>query len=240
MADKLRNNMDAAEYKHVVLGLIFLKYISDAFEERRAALEADKKSGADPEDPDEYRAENIFWVPKEARWPFLQGKAKQPTIGKHVDDAMVAAIVRIGRAMGIKTVAEHVESRAAADRLAALGVDYAQGYYYAAPAIVHQGGVGTIAQAMRAGRPMLVVPFAHDQYDHAARLTRRGIGLTLERGRYTEARATARLRRLLEDPSFAARAAEIGARVRAEHGALRAAEAIEQVLAHDLPQDPFK
>jgi type I restriction enzyme M protein len=90
MADKLRNNMDAAEYKHVVLGLIFLKYISDAFEEKHAALEADKKSGADPEDPDEYRAENIFWVPKEARWSFLQGKATQPTIGKLVDDAMVA------------------------------------------------------------------------------------------------------------------------------------------------------
>jgi type I restriction enzyme M protein len=90
MADKLRNNMDAAEYKHVVLGLIFLKYISDAFEERHAALVADKKSGADPEDPDEYRAENIFWVPKEARWSFLQGRATQPTIGKHLDDAMVA------------------------------------------------------------------------------------------------------------------------------------------------------
>ncbi|MFM2151924.1 MAG: hypothetical protein RL199_359 [Pseudomonadota bacterium] len=90
MADKLRNNMDAAEYKHVVLGLIFLKYISDAFEERHAALTADKKSGADPEDPDEYRADNIFWVPKEARWSHLQGNAKQATIGKHVDDAMVA------------------------------------------------------------------------------------------------------------------------------------------------------
>jgi type I restriction enzyme M protein len=90
MADKLRNNMDAAEYKHVVLGLIFLKYISDAFEEKHAALEADKKSGADPEDPDEYRAENIFWVPKEARWTFLQGSATQPTIGKLIDDAMVA------------------------------------------------------------------------------------------------------------------------------------------------------
>ncbi len=89
-ADKLRNNMDAAEYKHVVLGLIFLKYISDAFDERHAALEADKKSGADPEDPDEYRAENIFWVPKDARWAYLQGKAKQPTIGKMLDDAMVA------------------------------------------------------------------------------------------------------------------------------------------------------
>ncbi|WP_163993269.1 type I restriction-modification system subunit M [Pyxidicoccus caerfyrddinensis] len=88
-ADKLRNNMDAAEYKHVVLGLIFLKYISDAFEERHAALEADRKSGADPEDPDEYRAENIFWVPKDARWSYLQGRAKQPTIGKLLDDAMV-------------------------------------------------------------------------------------------------------------------------------------------------------
>src|SRR5690606_3075152 len=89
-ADKLRNNMDAAEYKHVVLGLIFLKYISDAFEEKHAQLEAEKASGADPEDPDEYRAENIFWVPKEARWSFLQGKATQPTIRKLVDDAMVA------------------------------------------------------------------------------------------------------------------------------------------------------
>ncbi len=89
-ADKLRNNMDAAEYKHVVLGLIFLKYISDSFEEKHAALAADKKSGADPEDPDEYRAENIFWVPKEARWPHLQGKAKQPAIGKLLDDGMVA------------------------------------------------------------------------------------------------------------------------------------------------------
>lgn len=89
-ADKLRNNMDAAEYKHVVLGLIFLKYISDSFEEKRALLEADRSKGADPEDPDEYRAENIFWVPKEARWPQLQANAKQPTIGKQIDDAMIA------------------------------------------------------------------------------------------------------------------------------------------------------
>src|SRR5689334_17814446 len=89
-ADKMRNNMDAAEYKHVVLGLIFLKYISDAFEEKHAALAADKKSGADPEDPDEYRAENIFWVPKDARWSYLLGEAKQPTIGKKLDEAMTA------------------------------------------------------------------------------------------------------------------------------------------------------
>jgi type I restriction enzyme M protein len=66
-ADALRNNMDAAEYKHVVLGLIFLKYISDAFEAKHAELAAQHAQGADPEDRDEYRAENIFWVPAEAR-----------------------------------------------------------------------------------------------------------------------------------------------------------------------------
>jgi len=89
-ADALRNNMDAAEYKHVVLGLIFLKYISDAFEEQHAKLESERKKGADPEDPDEYKAVNIFWVPKEARWSHLKANAKQPTIGKLVDDAMAA------------------------------------------------------------------------------------------------------------------------------------------------------
>ena len=91
-ADKLRNNMDAAEYKHVVLGLIFLKYISDTFEEHRAKLLAGEGdyAGANPEDPDEYKAENVFWVPADARWSHLQANAKQPAIGKTVDDAMVA------------------------------------------------------------------------------------------------------------------------------------------------------
>jgi type I restriction enzyme M protein len=89
-ADALRNNMDAAEYKHVVLGLIFLKYISDAFEAKHAELEAAKADGADPEDPDEYRAHNIFWVPKEARWSFIKANAPQPTIGTLIDDAMAA------------------------------------------------------------------------------------------------------------------------------------------------------
>jgi type I restriction enzyme M protein len=89
-ADALRNNMDAAEYKHVVLGLIFLKYISDAFEAKHAELAAQKKQGADPEDPDEYRAENIFWVPPEARWSHLKKQAPQSTIGRLVDDAMEA------------------------------------------------------------------------------------------------------------------------------------------------------
>lgn len=89
-ADALRNNMDAAEYKHVVLGLIFLKYISDAFEAKHTQLQAEVAQGADPEDPDEYKAEGIFWVPKEARWSHLQASAPQPTIGKAVDDAMEA------------------------------------------------------------------------------------------------------------------------------------------------------
>lgn len=85
-ADKLRNNMDAAEYKHVVLGLIFLKYISDSFLEMHESLKADKY--ADPEDKDEYLAVNVFWVPTEARWNYIQDHAKQPNIGKIIDDAM--------------------------------------------------------------------------------------------------------------------------------------------------------
>ncbi len=89
-ADKLRKNIDAAEYKHVVLGLIFLKYISDAFDEIFAKLSADKKNGADPEDKDEYKAENVFFVPADARWSFLVAKAKQPKIGSFVDEAMDA------------------------------------------------------------------------------------------------------------------------------------------------------
>ena len=88
LADALRGSMDAAEYKHVCLGLLFLKYISDAFEERHAALLAEKASGADPEDPDEYRAHSVFWVPPEARWQHLKAQARQSTIGQLVDDAM--------------------------------------------------------------------------------------------------------------------------------------------------------
>lgn len=102
-ADKLRNNMDAAEYKHVVLGLIFLKYISDAFEERHNEILAEISNPdsewyiAEPqaryqslEDRDEYQSASIFWVPKDARWSTLQASAKQPTIGKLIDNAMVA------------------------------------------------------------------------------------------------------------------------------------------------------
>ena len=90
MADTLRGSMDAAEYKHVVLGLIFLKYISDAFEEAYEKLKLEQDEGADPEDPDEYRAQSIFWVPPEARWEYLKNHTRQPTIGRLVDDAMTA------------------------------------------------------------------------------------------------------------------------------------------------------
>jgi type I restriction enzyme M protein len=89
-ADKLRKNIDAAEYKHVVLGLIFLKYISDAFEELYAKLKAEESQGADPEDKDEYKAENVFFVPPQARWNLLVSSAKQPTIGITIDAAMDA------------------------------------------------------------------------------------------------------------------------------------------------------
>jgi len=89
-ADKLRKNMDAAEYKHVVLGLIFLKYISDAFEELYLQLVEQMKDGADPEDKNEYTAEKVFYVPPSSRWKWIQGRATLPTIGKDIDDAMDA------------------------------------------------------------------------------------------------------------------------------------------------------
>ncbi len=90
-ADKMRGHMDASEYKHVVLGLIFLKYISDAFQAKYNDLEALKDTDyTDPEDRDEYAAANIFWVPPDARWKKLQDNAKLPAIGKLIDDAMAA------------------------------------------------------------------------------------------------------------------------------------------------------
>lgn len=88
MADKLRGSMDSSEYKHVVLGLLFLKYVSDAFEEKHNELSEDE--WADPEDKDEYEAENIFWVPKEARWSYIKDNAKKPEIGQIIDNAMIA------------------------------------------------------------------------------------------------------------------------------------------------------
>lgn len=87
-ADKMRGGMDASEYKHVALGLIFLKYISDSFEAKHQELEADE--WGDPEDKEEYLADNVFWVPEKARWQSLKGNARQPTIGSLIDEAMVA------------------------------------------------------------------------------------------------------------------------------------------------------
>lgn len=90
-ADKMRNNMDPSEYKHVVLGLIFIKYISDSFEEKRAKALADSEKYAGMEEDKEfYHSENTFWVPKEARWNDLKNQAKKPEIGKLLDDAMIA------------------------------------------------------------------------------------------------------------------------------------------------------
>ncbi|HAR1441192.1 TPA: SAM-dependent DNA methyltransferase [Enterococcus faecium] len=87
-ADKLRGSMDASEYKNVVLGLIFLKYVSDSFEEKYEELIKDEY--ADPEDKDEYLADNIFWVPSEARWEKINRDAKTPKIGETIDEAMIA------------------------------------------------------------------------------------------------------------------------------------------------------
>ena len=98
-ADKLRGNMEPSDYKHVALGLIFLKHISDSFELKRAALLADYPEGA--EDPDEYAADHIFWVPAEARWSHLQANAKQPGIGKLIDEAMLAIEKRNASLKGV-------------------------------------------------------------------------------------------------------------------------------------------
>ena len=98
-ADKLRGNMEPSDYKHVALGLIFLKYISDAFEAKRAELLDEEL--ADAEDPEEYLAENVFWVPKQARWSHLQARAKLPTIGKDIDDAMLAIESRNASLKGV-------------------------------------------------------------------------------------------------------------------------------------------
>lgn len=109
-ADKLRNNMDVAEYKHVVLGLIFLKYISDTFEEHRVKLLAGQGDyeGANPEDPDKYKAENVFWVPADARWPHLQAAAKQPAIGT-ADIAAHGHVLTPGRYVGAEEVKDDGE-----------------------------------------------------------------------------------------------------------------------------------
>ena len=114
-ADALRGSMDAAEYKHVVLGLVFLKYVSDAFEDTHARLEGIEH--ADPEDPDEYRADNVFWVPPEARWTALAAQGRQPDIGRVLEDAM-AAVERDNPSLAGVLPRDYAEPR---PRLAAAG-----------------------------------------------------------------------------------------------------------------------
>jgi UDP:flavonoid glycosyltransferase YjiC (YdhE family) len=99
-----------------------------------------------------------------------------------------------------------------------------------AAAIVHQGGIGTMAQAMRSGRPMLVMPYAHDQPDNAERATRLGIARTVSRQRYNPARAAAELRHLLDEPAYSHRASEIGEQVRQEDGVRAACDSLEALL----------
>jgi len=115
-ADKLRKNMDAAEYKHIVLGLIFLKYISDSFEAMHQKLMEGKGEykGADPEDADEYRAENVFFVPQTARWSYLHSRAKLPSIGKDVDNAMEA--IEKANPDALKTILPKVFARPNLDK----------------------------------------------------------------------------------------------------------------------------
>ncbi len=113
-ADKMRGNLEPSEYKHVALGLIFLKYISDAFEAHRAKLA--KEEYADPEDPEEYLAANVFWVPKEARWSHLQANARRPEIGKLIDEAMEAIEAPLQQLVGaVRMVLEQTPPELSSD-----------------------------------------------------------------------------------------------------------------------------
>jgi type I restriction-modification system DNA methylase subunit len=132
-ADKLRNNMDAAEYKHVVLGLIFLKYISDSFEELYEKLKNEKHS--DPEDKDEYLAENVFYVPPSARWNYLQHqRAKIPSVGKDLDDAMEAIEKDNPSLKGVlpKDYARPALDKRRLGELVDLGLDFREYAFYTA------------------------------------------------------------------------------------------------------------
>jgi len=114
----------------------------------------------------------------------------------------------------------------------AIACDYAPftALFPRAAAIVHQGGVGTTGQAMRAGKPMLVMPYAHDQPDNADRVCRLGIARTMSKDRYTPARAAVAIKQMLDDPACIERAAEVGTQVRAEDGVATACDAIDSLL----------
>lgn len=117
-ADKMRGSMDPSEYKHVILGLIFLKYISDTFDTLHEKL-VKEEGPEDAEDRDWYSAENVFWVPKEARWEYIKSNAKNPNIGKIIDDAMIAIEKEN---LGLKGVLPKEYAREALDKVRLGGV----------------------------------------------------------------------------------------------------------------------
>ena len=161
---------------------------------------------------------------------FTLGTSAVATAGDFYRDSL-NAVQRIG-ARAVFLTGSHPQGLPDQLPPSVLAVSYAphSEVFPRAAAIVHQGGVGTTAQAMRAGRPMLVVPFAHDQFDNAARVKRLGIAEVLERGRYNARRAASRLEKLLQSASHAEAAAKVGGRVQAEDGAHAAADAMESVL----------
>jgi UDP:flavonoid glycosyltransferase YjiC (YdhE family) len=142
-----------------------------------------------------------------------------------------AAVARLGR-RGVLLVGKGTKNQPASLPEEVIAVDYApfSELFPRAAVIVHQGGIGTTAQAMRAGRPMLVMPYAHDQPDNAARVERLGIGRSISRRRYGPDTAAAELKKLLDNPTYAERAAEVGGKLRKEDGVRIACEALESLL----------
>jgi MGT family glycosyltransferase len=166
---------------------------------------------------------------------FALGSAAVETAG-----AFFSASAEVAQRLGkraVLVIGDDPRNRAPGLPAGVMAVDYVPyaALFSRAAAIIHQGGIGTTGEAMRAGRPMLVVPFAHDQPDNARRIARLGIGLTIPRERYTAHSATAALERLLGDPLYAQRATAVGAEIRQEHGVDAACDALEELLCGRAP-----
>jgi UDP:flavonoid glycosyltransferase YjiC (YdhE family) len=148
----------------------------------------------------------------------------------------VAAARLLGR-RAVLLIGKDTPNRPAALPEGIVAFDYApfSELFPRSAAIVHQGGIGTTAQAMRSGRPMLVMPYAHDQPDNAERVTRLGIARTVARHRYTPARAAAELRQLLDNPVYSQRASEVGRQIQQEDGVGNACDALEKLLQAACP-----
>ncbi|HEY7330943.1 MAG TPA: glycosyltransferase [Gemmataceae bacterium] len=161
---------------------------------------------------------------------FTLGSSAVRDAGQFYEHSARAAEM-LGR-RAILVVGKDTRNRPASLPDSVMAVDYApfSELFPRAAAIVHQGGIGTTAQAMRSGRPMLVMPYAHDQPDNADRVVRLGIGRSIARRRYNPARAAAELRQLLDNPSYGKRASEIGEQMRKEDGVATACEALEGML----------